>query len=101
VGVRSVQGALHRTFDSPYHRLDPAFAADTKLVRQEEVTSVGVLDNGLCRQPADYSVGMYAVNPSRDSLLVAVLETFSPRQSHSLLSLMLSTCPSDIFHQRQ
>jgi hypothetical protein len=38
---------------------------------------------------------MYAVNPSRDSLLVAVLETFSPRQSHSLLSLMLSTCPSD------
>jgi hypothetical protein len=41
---------------------------------------------------------MYAVNPSRDSLLVAVLETFSPRQSHSLLSLMLSTCPSDTDH---
>jgi hypothetical protein len=44
VGVSSVQGALQSTFDSPYHRLDPSLAPDTKLVRQQKVTSVGVSD---------------------------------------------------------
>jgi hypothetical protein len=54
VGVRLVQGALQSTFDCPYHRLDSSLAANTKLVRQEEVTSVGVPNNGLRRQPVDH-----------------------------------------------
>jgi hypothetical protein len=45
------------------------------------------------------SVEMYAVYPSRDCLLLAVLETFSHRRLHSLLSLMLSRCRSNRWHR--
>ena len=54
MSVWLVQGALQSTFDCPYQWLDPSLAADTKLVWQQEVTSVGVSDNGLGCQPVDH-----------------------------------------------
>jgi hypothetical protein len=54
VGVRSVQGSLESTFDGPYHRFHPSFTTNTKLVWQQEVTSVGVPDDGLGSEPVDH-----------------------------------------------
>jgi hypothetical protein len=54
MSVWSLQCTVESTVHCPYHGLNPTLAADTKLVRQQEVTSVGVPDDGLGRQPVDH-----------------------------------------------